>query len=63
MGSEDFAFLALERKASYLWLGVSELGKESVPVHNPYYDFNDALLPIGASLYVALVEEFLKEKP
>jgi metal-dependent amidase/aminoacylase/carboxypeptidase family protein len=25
-------------------------------LHNPSYDFNDALIPIGASLWVKLVE-------
>ena len=28
-------------------------------VHNPGYDFNDAILPIGASYWVKLVEKFL----
>jgi hippurate hydrolase len=28
-------------------------------LHNPSYDFNDELLPIGASLWVNLVERFL----
>jgi metal-dependent amidase/aminoacylase/carboxypeptidase family protein len=27
------------------------------PVHNPEYDFNDDLSPIGASFYVGLVEK------
>ena len=29
------------------------------PVHNPHYDFNDAALPIGASLFARLVEKKL----
>ena len=28
-------------------------------VHNPGYDFNDALLPIGAAYWVRLVETAL----
>jgi hippurate hydrolase len=28
-------------------------------VHNPGYDFNDAALPLGASLYARLVEKRL----
>jgi len=28
-------------------------------VHNPGYDFNDAILPIGASYWVKLVEQLL----
>jgi hippurate hydrolase len=31
----------------------------SCPVHNPHYDFNDAALPIGASLFARLVEKKL----
>jgi hippurate hydrolase len=31
----------------------------SCPVHNPNYDFNDAALPIGASLFARLVEKKL----
>jgi hippurate hydrolase len=29
------------------------------PAHNPHYDFNDAALPIGASLFARLVEKTL----
>jgi hippurate hydrolase len=31
----------------------------SCPVHNPNYDFNDAALPVGASLFARLVEKKL----
>jgi hippurate hydrolase len=31
----------------------------SCPVHHPHYDFNDEALPIGASLFVRLVEKKL----
>jgi hippurate hydrolase len=31
----------------------------SCPVHNPNYDFNDAALPIGTSLFARLVEKKL----
>jgi hippurate hydrolase len=33
--------------------------KGGVPVHNPGYDFNDDLLPIGASYLAGLVEQEL----
>jgi hippurate hydrolase len=33
----------------------------SCPVHNSHYDFNDAALPIGASLFARLVEKKLPE--
>jgi hippurate hydrolase len=31
----------------------------SCPVHNPHYDFNDAALPVAASLFARLVEKKL----
>jgi hippurate hydrolase len=55
MASEDFAFMLNARPGAYLLIG----NGETAPVHNPRYDFNDALLPIGASYWLALVEETL----
>jgi hippurate hydrolase len=55
MASEDFAFMLNARPGSYLLVG----NGETPPVHNPRYDFNDALLPIGASYWLALVDEVL----
>jgi len=31
-----------------------------MPLHNPRYDFNDRLLPYGASFFVELVEKALQ---
>ena len=56
MGAEDFAFLLKERPGSYAWIGA---GEDHVNLHNPAYDFNDDLLPIGASYWVNLVEDTL----
>ena len=58
MGSEDFAFMLEAKRGCYVWMGTSE-GKDTVHVHNPRYDFNDAALPIGASYWVTLAEERL----
>lgn len=57
--SEDFAFMLQACKGAYLWLGQ---GRErgSVPLHHPRYDFNDAVMPIGIRLFVALVERRLR---
>jgi hippurate hydrolase len=56
MGAEDFAFLLAERPGCYVWLGAGE----NVPgLHHPQYDFNDALLGVGASYWVSLVETAL----
>ncbi|MFO1154390.1 MAG: M20 aminoacylase family protein [Rhodospirillales bacterium] len=58
MGAEDFAFMLAERPGCYVWLG-SRRGDSEPGLHNPRYDFNDRILPIGASYWVALVEQEL----
>ena len=56
MGSEDFAFMLKERPGSYVWIGN---GTDTAGVHNSRYDFNDEILPIGASYWARLVETLL----
>lgn len=58
MGSEDFAFMLQQRPGAYIGIGAGE-GENDPPVHNPYYDFNDAILPLGAAYWVALVKRQL----
>jgi amidohydrolase len=58
MGSEDFAFMLQEKPGSYIWIGNGD-GEGSCSVHNPGYDFNDDVLPIGASYWVKLAETIL----
>jgi hippurate hydrolase len=58
MGSEDFAFMLEAKPGAYVFLG-QDGTPGSCMVHNPRYDFNDALLPIGASYWVSLVEQVL----
>lgn len=57
MASEDFSFLLAERPGAYIWMGN---GKESASLHNPHYDFNDALLPLGTRYWVELVGALLE---
>ena len=52
MASEDFSYMIEERPGSYLHIGQGK----GPPVHNPEYDFNDDLSPIGASFLAKLVE-------
>jgi amidohydrolase len=56
MGGEDFAFLLLERPGSYIWIGN---GEDREFLHHPRYDFNDDILPLGASYWARLVETVL----
>jgi len=58
MGSEDFAFMLAAKPGCYIWLGAGR-GPETPGLHNPYYDFNDDALAIGASYWVTLAEQQL----
>jgi amidohydrolase len=58
MGSEDFAFMLQEKPGCYIWIGNGS-SKNSCLLHNPHYDFNDAILPVGAAYWVKLVEMML----
>ncbi len=54
MGSEDFGYMLEEQRGCYAWLGAGRPDGEQL-LHNPYYDFNDEIIPIGASYWVNLV--------
>lgn len=60
MGSEDFAFmLEANPNGCYFMIGGGdELG--IAPPHNPAYDFNDEIIPVGAAFWVKLTESYLK---
>ena len=58
MGSEDFAFMLQKRPGAYICIGAGETDSDP-PLHNPYYDFNDAILPLGAAYWVELVKQQL----
>ena len=64
MGSEDFSFLLNASEGAYIWIGnglVPEDGPEGgCMLHNTQYDFNDEILPLGSSYWVALVKGILK---
>ena len=62
MGGEDFAFLLLERPGCFVRLGQAKANRGNVPAHNTKYDFNDELLPIGASFFATLVEQELPRR-
>lgn len=66
MGAEDFAYMLMERPGCYVFIGNGEgehrdIGHGGGPcmLHNPSYDFNDALIPLGATYWVRLVERWL----
>lgn len=55
MGSEDFAFMLQKKPGCYLWIG-NGASVNSCLLHNPHYDFNDEILPVGAAYWVKLAE-------
>jgi hippurate hydrolase len=60
MGGEDFAYMLQAKQGAYLMLGS---GKGGDPLlHHPKYDFNDDVLPIGASWWAALAERELPKR-
>lgn len=62
MGSEDFAFMLQAKPGSYVWIGNGfRTAQDGSPcmLHNPHYDFNDEILPVGASYWATLVEQEL----
>ena len=58
MTSEDFAFMLKERPGAYMGIGAGK-PRENGFLHQARYDFNDRILPIGASYWATLVETVL----
>jgi len=58
MGGEDFAFMLERKPGAYLMLGGGR-GEDDPAVHHPKYDFNDEILPVGASWFATLAEQLL----
>ncbi|MCB2016567.1 MAG: amidohydrolase [Hydrogenophaga sp.] len=68
MGAEDFAFMLQKRPGCYVFIangdGVHrDMGHGEGPctLHNPSYDFNDDLIPLGATYWVRLAEQWLAQ--
>ena len=59
MAAEDFAYMLQVKPGCYVWLGNGP-GTGGCSLHNPHYDFNDEILPLGISYWVKLVETALK---
>ncbi|MFN3493583.1 MAG: M20 aminoacylase family protein [Hydrogenophaga sp.] len=66
MGAEDFAYMLQARPGCYAFIANGdgahrEMGHGGGPcmLHNPSYDFNDDLIPLGATFWVRLAEKWL----
>lgn len=58
MTSEDFSFLLKEKPGAYMGIGGGK-PRENGFLHQARYDFNDRILPIGASYWATLAETLL----
>ena len=68
MGSEDFAYMLLAKPGAYCFIANGdgshrEMGHGAGPcmLHNPSYDFNDDLIPLGATYWVELAHAWLNK--
>ncbi len=66
MGAEDFAYMLLARPGAYCFIANGDgshrdggHGTGPCMLHNPSYDFNDDLIPLGATAWVRLAEAWL----
>ncbi|MFZ2989842.1 M20 aminoacylase family protein [Ideonella sp.] len=70
MGAEDFSFFLQHKPGAYFMIGNGDGAHRAeyaghdhslgpCTLHNPNYDFNDRLIPIGGQLWVRLAERFL----
>jgi hippurate hydrolase len=58
MGAEDFAYFLQEKPGAYVFLGQGGADGGCF-LHNPRYDFNDSVIPLGAGYLAALAETAL----
>ncbi len=58
MGGEDFAYMLEAKPGAYLFIGAGS-AQGGRNLHQTHYDFNDEILPLGASYCAQLVETLL----
>ena len=70
LGGEDFAYMLQAKPGAYCFIANGdgdhrEMGHGAGPctLHNPSYDFNDALIPLGATYWVRLAQAWLNRAP
>ncbi len=61
MAGEDFSFMLNAKQGAYIMIG-SGAGRTDAMLHHPRYDFNDEILPIGASYWATLAEQVLNRR-
>ncbi|MDD2975747.1 M20 aminoacylase family protein [Aquabacterium sp.] len=68
MGAEDFSFFLQHKPGAYFVIGNGDgthreggHGLGPCTLHNPSYDFNDELIPLGGTLWVKMVQRWLAQ--
>ncbi|GAB1386996.1 M20 aminoacylase family protein [Melaminivora sp.] len=68
MGAEDFSFMLQAKPGAYVFIANGDgdhraIGHGGGPctLHNPSYDFNDALIPLGGTYWVELARQWLAQ--
>ena len=68
MGAEDFSFFLQHKPGAYFVIGNGDgthreggRGLGPCTLHNPSYDFNDELIPLGGTLWVKLAQRWLAQ--
>ncbi len=59
--SEDFSYMLEAKPGAFIFIGNGK-GEGACDVHNPHYDFNDDIIPLGASFFVRLIETILPKR-
>jgi hippurate hydrolase len=67
MASEDFSYFLKARPGCFFMIGNGDgthrhagHGLGPCTLHNPSYDFNDELIPLGATAWVRIAEQWLR---
>ena len=68
MGAEDFSFFLQRKPGAYFVIGNGDgthreggHGLGPCTLHNPSYDFNDELIPLGGTLWVKMAQRWLAQ--
>ena len=59
LGSEDFGAFLATVPGNFIFIGNGDTGQYATPLHNASYDFNDAIMPIGAAYLCRLAHDYL----
>ncbi len=55
MGAEDFSYYLQQMPGCYLRFGARPPDSDYIPLHNPAFDIDEAVLPVGAAVFDEIV--------